>query len=507
MRLRTSIEVSEHEGGLKVRDAATGLELVLGADAGPLVAQLLQAGEEHVSTGDAEVADFYERLTAIGLSRDLPEPEAVTRQGAFVLAQTAERELPSVVATLRHAVTVSSFHRARLSPLLDTVHGVEDLERLPLMTKDDLRANFPEGLVQLDVMKAGLDTGELLFATTSGTTGDRLQVVSDTRLPRFPPDFLTSWDVGAFEPGVVPRTAVFTSPVCAGPICHLGRVPMAERIVSGATLYLNSSDDIFSLDRELGGNVLDELEAFDPHFLFVNPVYLAVLVARAQEWGRTLPRPRAIVSCYQYLSRCQRKVLSAAFGCPIYDLYSATDLGGAIIANTCRYGSLHVRLDQVFVELVRDGRGVAPGELGRIAVTSHHPIMPLVRYVVGDVGRWEGTPCRCGLGSQSPRLTVEGRARDVLRVGTKLVTARDVDEALAVVDGIGFYQLVETAPGEFTLTLVPHPVTGPAPERAAAEALAPLLGRAPAIRVARRLRAERGQKFRLTVPAGDPALP
>lgn len=505
MRLRASIRARElGDGALGLADSATGLELALTDDAARLVRQLLATGDAQAAGAGPEVAAFFEHLGAIGLCEGVPEGEIQRRQAGFVLEQARQREHPRVRITLARAVHTSSFHRARLQKELAALVSPADFEKLPLMTKDDLRAQFPEGLVDVAAMKEGLDRGHLLFATTSGTTGERLQVVSDARLPRFPPDFLTAWDVGAFAPGETPRTAVFTSPVCAGPVCHLGKAPMEERIVQGATLYLNSSDDVFALDEELLANVLDELARFKPHFLFVNPVYLAVLLERAREIGRALPPLRAIISCYQYLSHCQRQLFARALGCPVYDLYSATDLGGGVIANACREGGLHVRLDQAWVEVLGEDGAAGVGELGRICVTTHHPVLPLVRYLVGDLGRWEPAVCSCRVGNEAPRLLVEGRARDLLRLGGRPVTPREVDEALRGVEGMLAYQLVETAPGRFELTVVP---TGGRVEGAgegAGLALAPLLGAAPAVRLARRLRAERGQKFRLTVPLAPP---
>ena len=96
------------------------------------------------------------------------------------------------------------------------------------------------------------------------------------------------------------------------------------------------------------------------------------------------------------------------------DLYSANEVG--YIAFRCReQGALHVQSESLLVEVLDDaGQPCAPGETGRVVVTSLHNLAtPLLRYEIGDYAE-VGAPCKCGRGL--PVLArVQGRVRNLVR--------------------------------------------------------------------------------------------
>jgi len=96
---------------------------------------------------------------------------------------------------------------------------------------------------------------------------------------------------------------------------------------------------------------------------------LSSLADRAESCGYTFPPVSAILCSYQYLSHCQRRALARHFAAPLLALYSATELGGSQIGVGCPEGNLHVRLDQVFVELLAGGKSVSGAELGSVSIT------------------------------------------------------------------------------------------------------------------------------------------
>lgn len=498
MWLRRAVELKRDTSGAgRLIDAATGFHFDLSADALDVVNAFAAGGPPEGA--DEELVAFARTLERAGLAAVDDDATARHRQAAFLRAEAAGRVFPRLREQLDFAAAHTAFH-ARLGPLLPRLAQPGDLSTLPLMTKDDLRGNFPAGVVARDVdLDARIGDGSLIFATTSGTMSDRLQVVSDTTVPRIPDHFEAWWGLEPFPPSHEPRTCVFTTPICSGPVCHLGRSTPEERTVADVNLFLNSTEDLFSIDRPLVENVLAEATAFGVDLFFVHPVYLAVLLRRAQAWGLPLPRPRVVVSCYQLLQAGCRRIIAEALGCPVIDFYSATELGGFVAGIACRHGRLHARTDQVHLEVVgSDGAVVTDDGLGFLAVTTYNRVMPLVRYLPGDVGRWSDELCPCALGADWPVFRVEGRGRDVVLAPGGPVTPHDVDRALAEQRAIDFYELEEGAAG-FVLRVVVAPgATAPA----SVPALEALLSRPVRVEPVLRLRPERSLKFRTVVPRG-----
>src|SRR5690606_5480525 len=90
----------------------------------------------------------------------------------------------------------------------------------------------------------------------------------------------------------------------------------------------------------------------------------------------------------------------------------STEMGP--IAAECPAGSMHLLTTNVHIEIVRDGRPVAPGELGEIvATTLVNRGMPLVRCRIGDLGALSPDPCVCGR-PQPVLAELQGRAADLV---------------------------------------------------------------------------------------------
>ncbi len=102
-------------------------------------------------------------------------------------------------------------------------------------------------------------------------------------------------------------------------------------------------------------------------------------------------------------------------GVPLIDEYSAQEIGS--IAIQCPLQPhYHVQAENAFVEVLKDDGGAcAPGEIGRVVVTSLAEYRtPLLRYAIGDYAEL-GAPCACGRGL--PVLSrVMGRVRNMIRL-------------------------------------------------------------------------------------------
>jgi phenylacetate-coenzyme A ligase PaaK-like adenylate-forming protein len=82
--------------------------------------------------------------------------------------------------------------------------------------------------------------------------------------------------------------------------------------------------------------------------------------------------------------------------------------------------------------------------------TLSNPIMPLIRYRIGDL-------VECSEGAYGARYVLHGRTRDAFNLATgKRVTTRQIDRCFVSFAGIAHYQLVQLGKGAWQLRFVPE---------------------------------------------------
>jgi phenylacetate-coenzyme A ligase PaaK-like adenylate-forming protein len=299
---------------------------------------------------------------------------------------------------------------------------------------------------------AQIRQGRVEVVSTSGTSEERLSAYSDNDVARVPPAFDEVWGL---PEDVSPRTAVFTSAVCSGGSCSAQPRPLAERIRHGTTLLLESPLDLFTLSEAQVRRVALEMTEFNADFLLANPIYLHWLIRRATEFNVELPRPRVILTSYQYLSGCQRRAIERSWQVPVYSMYSLTELGGYQVGIECRRGRMHVREDHCAIEIIAPSDVSAPAGVGAVVVsTIASRLSPLVRYVTGDIGEIVEEQCDCPLDDWQ-QLRMHGRARDMLFLGGRWRTSRQIDEALVAVEHLDFYTVIQTAADALEVQVIP----------------------------------------------------
>ena len=150
-----------------------------------------------------------------------------------------------------------------------------------------------------------------------------------------------------------------------------------------------------------------------PGYLISYPSNLAALAAYCIQQKTKLPGLTEVRTIGETLTPAQRALFRSAWDVNTVDLYSCEETG--YIALQCpTHEHYHVQSENVFLEIVdEDGRACAPGENGRVLVSSlHNFATPLLRYELGDHAVL-GEACPCGRGL--PVLTkVLGRTRNRL---------------------------------------------------------------------------------------------
>ena len=300
---------------------------------------------------------------------------------------------------LQHAFLQSDFYSERLravgfSP--DITITTDDFQRLPLLTKDDIRANCNRMIAR------NYTKEQLVPRKTSGSTGVSLEFFVDEessqwkRAVTMTYDRWAGWDIGERV------GAIWGNPDCYQNWRMSLRNLLLTRHIPLDTLKMGP----------------DTMRAYHQTLLKKKPVILfghahsLYLFARFLEEKRLGGiRPRGIISTCMVLHDFERTTIERVFGCRVTNRYGCEEV--SLIACECPQGNMHLNCDSLIVEFIRDGQPVPPGEPGAIVVTDLTNYgMPFIRYKVGDVGvpsALRSCPCGC---SYPIMESLEGRVAD-----------------------------------------------------------------------------------------------
>ncbi len=317
-----------------------------------------------------------------------------------------------------------------------SINNLESFKKLPITFKSDLRAHFPEGFLPKNSSLSELLEKDkfLRLHSSSGSGGDRLEILYSDRLASWPENINELWK--PLKPiNIFSRTAVLTSPICAGYVCHLNQKTYRERI-KGQTLTLPVPGNLFSAKEVDFRQFHEEWEKFKPNIFLANPYYAVWMLEGCKRLNIQLSSPDIILTSYQYLTETHKKIIASFFKAPIYNYYSATDLGGSAIAFDTFNLKLQINSKDVFVEVIYPPQ-IKDRRYGFLAITTlKNPLFPLVRYVVGDLGSiMEGKDDKYS-------IQLAGRSKEALLMQSgKIIAVSDLDAALSNIDGLTGFQL------------------------------------------------------------------
>lgn len=318
------------------------------------------------------------------------------------------------------------------------IQTAADLKKLPLATKQMLRAGYPNQTTR--------STGQKTYeARTSGSTGENFAVVEDHATKGwYSASFLLCLEWAGWQIG--------TPHMQTGMTLSRG----LDRRLKDRLLrchYVSA----FDMDDGHIDTVLDRLEHHKLEHLWGYPpsLYYYALRALKQGWNRPL---RSVVTWGDNLYPHYRNAIEQAFHVKVSDTYGVGE--GTQVSAQCEYQSYHVHDLDVIVEYVDDDGHPVPSSVpGNLLLTRLHPgPMPLIRYRVGDVGiAGDQVPCKCGRGFGLMEK-IEGRDSDVVFTpsGNRLI----VEFFNGLVDDIPeihSFQVIQEQLERITIRLVPGP--------------------------------------------------
>ena len=310
-----------------------------------------------------------------------------------------ERQFGQLKLLLRHACSTVP-HYAEMLRGIDT-DGLDrdSFSALPLLTRKSLQSGFES--LQSTAVPPG--HGAVVQGQSSGSTGMPVRFLQ-TAVTQFFWNALTVrehlWQQRDFSG----KLAAIRIKMKEGSWPDWG-LPVAALFRTGPGATLNVRTDV---ERQLAWLVRE-----DPDYLITHASNLHALAELSLKQGVRLPRLRQARTYSEALRPDLRETVRAAWGVQIADGYSCEEAGS--IALQCpRHEHYHIQSENLLVEILDEaGRPCAPGETGRVVITTlHNFAMPLIRYELGDYAE-VGEPCECGRGL--PVLTrILGRRRNMV---------------------------------------------------------------------------------------------
>ncbi|MBN2575665.1 MAG: phenylacetate--CoA ligase family protein [Deltaproteobacteria bacterium] len=377
--------------------------------------------------------------TALFTLRSLLSERAATRVEIEAFRDARLREL------IRHAWERVPYYRGlfeRHGITPRDIRGVADLAALPLTSKRDLQGLSPE-----DVTARGVNAAKLITHPTSGSTGQPLAVRRTWREERLLNAFRRR-AVRTYGRRAMDRVAYVGIPVALDP--RNDRLPqrLLRRVGLPRFTVVDCLQPIPTIVRrlcELRPEVLSGV---------AGALWRVALAAGAAERARL--RPRFVHVGGEVLLPAMRRQISEAFGAPVYDIYGSHEFN--ILAWQCRQSSeFHVCDDLLILEVVRDGRPVAPGQRGEVVATSLHSFaMPFIRFRLGDVATQGESTCACGCPFSTIR-SIAGRMNDYLSLpdGRLVHPAEILGIVVRNASWLGEYRMVQERLDRVLLRAVP----------------------------------------------------
>ena len=312
------------------------------------------------------------------------------------------------------------------------IKSLKDLARLPFVTKQDLRDNYPFGLFAVpkkDLVRIHASSGTTGKPTVVGYTQGDMETWTECVSRIACAGGASSEDVAQICFGY----GMFTGALGL----HYGLENIGAAIVPSSTG--NSEKQIMYM------------KDFETSLLVATPSYALRLAEVAREMGvdpRTDLNVKIALVGSEMLTDAMRDEMHKYWGedVKITSNYGMSELMGPGVSGECEYMcGMHINEDFFIPEIINpETEEVLPaGEWGELVITCiRKEALPLIRYRTKDITRLIYEPCKCG------RTTVRmenlsGRSDDMLKIRGVNVFPSQIEEVVLSVAGLGpHYEII-----------------------------------------------------------------
>ena len=314
----------------------------------------------------------------------------------------------------------------------EDIKTLADLAKLPFVTKQDMRDNYPFGLFAVD--KDSL----VRIHASSGTTG-KPTVVGYTE-----GDLATWTDCVSRIACMGGASSHDVAQICFGYGMFTGALGLhygLEKI--GAAIVPSSTGN--------SQKQIMYMKDFETSLLVATPSYALRLAEVAKEMGvepeRDLKVKIALVGS-ELLTDAMREEMHKVWGKDILitSNYGMSELMGPGVSGEClEHCGMHINEDYFIPEIIdpKTGEVLPVGETGELVITCiKKEGLPLIRYRTKDITKLYYEPCKCGR-TFCRMENLSGRSDDMLKIRGVNVFPSQIEEVILGIDELGpHYEII-----------------------------------------------------------------
>ena len=291
-----------------------------------------------------------------------------------------------LVAQVKHVYENVEYYRRLMDEKgvkPEDIKGIEDLHKLPFLSKSDLRDAYPYGLLAKPLSEC------VRIQSTSGTTGRRVVA------------FYTQHDIDLWEDCCA--RAIVAAGGTKDDVCQ---VAYGYGLFTGGAGLNGGSHKVGCLTLPMSsGNTERQIQFMTDlgaTILCCTPSYAAYLGESLKEKGCTpdsIPLKAGIFGAEPWTEE-MRKNIEETLGIKAYDIYGLTETSGPGVAfECCEQTGMHINEDHFLAEIIdpETGEVLPEGEKGELVFTSlDKEAFPLLRYRTRDICVLSRKKCSCG---------------------------------------------------------------------------------------------------------------
>ena len=364
--------------------------------------------------------------------------------------QLEEYQMEQLTELLNHAYKNVPYYRRvfgerGLKP--KDFRGFDDLKKIPILTKDDIRKNLNE-LVARNISKEDIE-----YVTTGGTTGKPLSlyVEKKTNLIRMAFEW-REWNWMGYE---------------FGDKCVVLRGNVVERKEKGKPAWWEYDKEnnylilsTYDMTDENLPKYVRKIEEFKPKIIRGYPSALDILARFIKENNFKINRLgdiKAISTSSENLYPAQRELIEGVFRCPIFDKYGNCEQV-TILGECENHEGYHDFMEYSYTEILdKEGNPVTKeGQIGEIVSTGFtNYVVPFIRYKTEDLVSYTAHKCSCGR-SHPLVKKIEGRWQQEMIVARdgNLISMTALNTHSDVFDNVKQFQFYQDTPGRVTLKII-----------------------------------------------------